>query len=60
MDCVATFLWTGWQKSVEYAAREGVNKFLGYKVELRGVSKNGRILLANSKVPEFVYPTYLL
>jgi hypothetical protein len=20
MDCVATFLWTGWQKSVEYAA----------------------------------------
>lgn len=23
MDCMATFPWTGWQKSVEYATEEG-------------------------------------
>ena len=35
---------------MEHTAREGVNKFLGYKVELRSVSKNGRILLANPEI----------
>src|SRR3954452_10456051 len=34
-------------KLMQHTAREGVNKFLGDKVELRSVSKNGRILLAN-------------
>jgi hypothetical protein len=32
---------------MERTVREGVNKFLGYKVELRSVSKKGGILLAN-------------
>ena len=29
---------------MQRTAREGMNKFLGDKVELRGVSKNGRFL----------------
>ena len=31
---------------MQRAAREDVNNFLGYKVEMRSVSKKGRILLA--------------
>ena len=39
---------------MERRGREGMNKFLGDKVELRGVSKNLRILLVNPKVPKIV------
>ena len=40
-------------KLMQRAAREYVNKCLGYKVELRSVSQNGGILLANSKSLSF-------
>src|SRR5206468_5496090 len=43
-----------WFQLMERRGREGMNKFLGDKVELRGVSKNLRILLVNPKVPKIV------